>query len=44
MWHVARFIGEKILVPILLAVVVELVLDQYRRPKAQIHFTEEPKK
>lgn len=36
-----RFIGEKILIPVLISIVVELVLDKYRRPKAQIHFGDE---
>lgn len=42
MWGcTARFIGEKILIPIVVAVLVELVLDKYRKPKAQIHFSED---
>lgn len=36
-----RFVGEKILVPVLISIAVELILDRYRKPKAQIHFNDD---
>lgn len=41
MWGcIARFAVKELLIPIAIAVIVELVLDKYRRPKAQIHFVD----
>jgi hypothetical protein len=39
MWvPIAKYIGGRIVVPILIAVTVDLILDKYRKPKAQVHF------
>ena len=38
-----RILVRDVLISIVTAVVVELILDQYRKPKAQIHFHEPEK-
>jgi len=38
-----RIIIRDVIISIITAIVVELILDQYRRPKAQIHFNEPEK-
>ena len=36
-----RIILRDVLISVITAVIVELVLDRYRKPKAQIHFSQD---